>query len=306
MSEKKKPSKVAPAIIADMPMEEYQARTDALSKSMISAMDCPAKFKYEYIDNGKREEGDHFSIGTAVHTLALEPEQFEARFHILPAVYVNGKGETATFRKDPRMQIYKDELAKAGDKTILDHADYIDVQSMAASLIANPTAVALLKRPGLIEPSIFWTDEETGLQHKCRPDFLGDDGLVIDIKTGKSAKPSLFQKDAFELKYDLSVALTSRGVKALRGSIENYVFILIEKTAPFVVECYDAFRPWQDATEDMAAVSYHDVGAHRLDIYIARYRECLKTGVWPGYNGGKIMPMSVPSWAMKQLEKETA
>lgn len=307
----------APAIVCDMTMEDYQKRTEALSKSMICELECPRKFQWQYIENQPAPDEDYLNVGAAVHTLALEPALFKSRFHVLPATYKNADDKELPFKRDKRMAVYKEQIAIAAGRSILTAGDYADIEGMANSLARDNTAVALLKRTGVVEASIFWSEEielvhpETGApikstqRYKCRPDFLSDDNLVVDLKTAATVKPAMFHKNAFDNHYDLSVALTSRGIRALRGKMpDNYVFIAIEKEAPFVVECFDAYRPW--SPDDVAPLSYYDAGAHRLDIYLARHRQCVSTGRWPGYNGGKIMPMSVPGYALKQLDKEAA
>lgn len=288
-----------PRMIADMSIEDYHGDRSIISKSMLADMDCPQKFKWKYIDGAEQDDKGFLNVGNAVHTLALEPQLFDKRFHVLPETYVNKDGEVKPFRCDTRMQVYKDEIEKAGKRKIIAASDLVNIKSMAKALASNKMALAILKRPGKIEASIFWTDEETGLRLKCRPDFLGDDSLIVDLKVTHNADPSIFFKTAFDIGYDMSAAMTTAGVTALYGKKpDNYVFLVIEDKPPYVIEAFDSFRPFDD---EPGGLTHLDAGEYRFRNALARYKKCVKTDIWPGYRE-KITPMGVPYYGIKQME----
>lgn len=291
---------VEKAILSEeLDIEEYHDLGDfrkhgdnaILSKSQLAKLDCPAKFKYEFMDGGAAEEKDHLNVGNAVHTLALEPDLFHDRFYVLPE----------GLRRDPRTAAYKAEIEAAGKRKMITFNDFGDIEGMAKSLTSNKKALSLLDGAGLIEPSIFWNDDETGVRLRCRPDLMRDDGLIVDLKTGHSAEPMKFSRTAFDLHYDISVAMTCEGYKKLHGKKpDNYVFLMIESKAPYVIEAYDSFRPWDP--DDMTKFTYFDAGWFRFRRMLDRFVECKKSGHWPGYQN-IITPMSVPGYAMRNLEK---
>jgi hypothetical protein len=290
-----------PKLNKSMTIDEYHQQTDYLSKSMLSELaDCPARFKYKYIDGNDKQQTASMRLGNAVHVLALEPEIWKDNYHILPETYFNDKGEEKPFRADPRMQAYKDEMEKAGDRIVLKRDEYERVEQMAESLTRNQFALALLKAEGYPEASIFWQEDSTPL--RCRPDFMRNDGLIVDLKTCRSAKPSFFQKDAWNMHYDVSVALTARGYNALyEQQPDNYVFLCIETEPPYIVEAYETHKPMDDFT----GLSYQEIGEMRLTNLLNDYRECVANDHWPGYVG-KISTMKAPRWAVNQLmEGET-
>lgn len=267
--------------IKNMPMDEYHAH-NSLSKSMFSELDdCPARFKYRYIDGNKRAETDSLRLGKAVHTLALEPHMW--------------KTEYAVFEGDLRKSADKEEYAEllASGRTIIRSAQMEQIEGMANSIVKNPIALALLKSEGYAEASIIWDDDD--LTFRCRPDYLRNDGLIVDLKTCKSAKPSIFGKDAWNYHYDVSVALTTRGYKAHFGKEpDNYVFLCVEVEAPYIIECYETYAPMDEFT----GLSYLEVGEMRLNKLIETYRKCKAADHWPAYSG-KIETMRAPSWALK-------
>ncbi len=273
------------AALVENTIDEYHTKDGHISKSMLSdILDCPAVYKYWHVDGHKKPEKDTLNIGNAVHVLALEPSLFEARYYVLPdGVVRNAKHEK-----------YQAQMQIAGKRTIITPNDYADIKMMAAALVADKTAQVLLKRRGVIERSIYWTDEKTGLKFKCRPDQLGDDGVVVDLKTAADVRPYNFMKAAVEYGYDMSVALTNRGYKALTGKpLENYVFLLVEKTEPNIVQAYDSFRMDKDSAQSLL-----DLGEMRLDKALATLIECQDTGIWPKY-ADEIVPLGVPLWLAK-------
>lgn len=275
----------------DMSIVDYHSKTELLSKSMLSVFaDCPARFKYKYIDGGAEKPTKSLRIGNAVHVLALEPELWVSGYHVLPETYFNDKGEEKPFRKDERMQVYKDEISRAGDRIILSREEFNTVESMAEALTKNAFALSLLKAPGYVEASILWDG------FRCRPDFMRNDSLIVDLKTARSVKPSVFQKDAFNLHYALSVALTTRGYEALHGKKpDDYVFLCIEPEPPYLISCFNSF----DAMDD-SGISYLEYGEAELTKILAKYDECKATNIWPGY-AQKIQPMKIPRWAMNKF-----
>jgi exodeoxyribonuclease VIII len=260
------------------------------SKSQLALMDCPARFKYEYIDGGQEEEKDFLNVGNAVHTLALEPDLFHSRFYLLPE----------GVRRDKRMDAYKKHIEESKGRKIITANDYVDILGMAKALSSNKKAMYLLKAQGKIEASIFWKDEEHGFDLRCRPDFMRDDGLIVDLKTASSAEPNDFARSAFDCHYDMSVAMTCEGVEKLIGKKpDNYVFLAIEKKPPYIIEAYDSFRPWDK--EDLAKTTYLDAGSFRYRKSLDKLSDCFKTGIWGSYSD-IINPMAVPRYAMKKLE----
>jgi len=286
----------------DMSITDYHADKSHISKSGLAKFaDCPARYKHYYIDGGEQEQTDSLRLGNAVHVLALEPELWKSNYHILPATYWNDKGEEKEWRHDKRMQVVKDQIALAGNKTILKKSEYDLIESMANSLAKNTYAVSLLKTPGYVEASIFWEDEE-GNKLKCRPDKMGNDGLNCDLKIARSVKPDVFYRDAFNYGYHLSAAITAQGFKAhFERDQDNYVFIAVEQEAPYMVECFEVMKP----ISDLIDMNYLDYGTMQLSLLLSRMNECIVNNLWPQYQG-KIGAMKLPEWELTKLINQGA
>ncbi len=273
------------AKIIENTIHDYHSSV-GLSKSMLSVLaDCPARFHYQYILGGKGEDTPSLRLGNAMHVLALEPDLWAKGYHVLPEGH----------RRDARTEKHKEQTLIADGRVMITTKEHETVLGMAEALVKNPTALSLLKSPGRVESSIYWQDGD--LQLRCRPDLLRNDALVVDLKTARSVKPSLFFKDAFNMHYDLSVALTNRGYEALNGKpLDNYIFLCIESEPPYLIEAYESFRPPVDGDGFHSGMSYLELGNGRLDALLAVFKHCFAMKTWPGYCE-KIEPMGYPRWA---------
>ena len=262
-----------------------------LSKSQLSdIIDCPARFKYFHIDGNKAADKDYFNVGNAIHTLALEPDTFHDRFYVIPE----------GIRRDKRMEVYKSCMAEAGMRKMLTSGDFESIGEMSKALASNRKAMAILEGAGWVEQSFMWKDAETDLNLRCRPDLRREDGLIVDIKTAASAEPRKFMKAAFDIHYDISVAMTCDGIESVTGKRpDNYVFLVIEKTAPYIIEAYDSFRPFD--LQDVSGMTYFDAGRYRFRKALDKFVECKKSGNWHGYSE-TINPMEVPRYEIKNME----
>ena len=126
-------------------------------------------------------------LGTALHTHVLELDQWDATVAVAPDGIDRrtkaGKESWAAFE------------AEAKGKIVLSSADADQIQQMGRAVFLHPAASMLLSFKGKAETSWFWTDANTGLECKCRPDWLLDDGsVIVDLKTTEDASPRGFHR----------------------------------------------------------------------------------------------------------------
>ncbi|GAP53846.1 exodeoxyribonuclease 8 [Arthrobacter sp. Hiyo6] len=110
----------------------------------------------------------------------------------------------------------------------------------------------------------------------------------MDLKTAASADPNEFGKTAHNFGYHQSAAHYIDGVKVATGEELPFHFVLVEKTAPYLVSVVQL---------DFEAVN---IGQGLNDRAKRIYRECTETGNWPGYPS--VEPVSLPMWAVYQSE----
>lgn len=256
-------------VIPNMPNAEYHA-SPALSSSGLKHL---AKSPAHYLEyrNNPIVPTAAMVLGSAFHSALLE-EGF-ARGEILLA-----PGTTRS------TNIYKDFAKANPGKIILLEDEFLRVEGMVEAVDRHPVASQLLK-DGVAESSIFWTDPETGVQCKCRPDFLRNDGRIIDVKSTRDASEDAFQRSIMQFKYHWQSAWYLEGVGTARNlKVEDFIHIAVESEAPYGVGIFVLDEGSLDKAQD-------DIRKLR-----ARFAECMHTGEYPGYPT-QIQNIAIPSWA---------
>jgi exodeoxyribonuclease VIII len=255
-------------------------RHSAVSKSHLDQVaKSPLHYWARYLDPNRvaPEPTPAMAIGSAVHTHVLELDQWDARYVTAPEGINRrtnaGKAEWETF-----------ETAATG-RTVLSRTDAELVMRMGHSVFKHPAAAMLLAMPGKAETTHMWIDEATGLQCKCRPDWLTDDGsLIVDLKTTEDASPSGFQKSVANWRYHVQAAWYLSGVAEATGTCpDQFIFIVVEKKPPYAVAVYAA---------DAEMIG---LGAKQAVRDLDTLATCKAANAWPGYSD-QIETISLPPW----------
>lgn len=242
---------------------------------------CPAKYRYER-DNGETFKNE-FDFGHAAHSEVLG---------IGAPVDVIDFDDWRT--KDARAA--KAEAHLEGRTPIL-AKDWEIVLQMAAQIRAHPLAARLLDpAQGRPEQSLFWRDQQLGIWRRARLDWLpertGRKRLVTpDYKTARDAEARAFARAAVDHGYHQQADWYCDGIRALWHPDPAFVFIVQEKTAPYVVNVIEL---------DETAMA---IGAERNRRAISRFVECTTTDTWPGYST-EVELASLPKWAEYQHQEE--
>jgi exodeoxyribonuclease VIII len=157
-----------------------------------------------------------------------------------------------------------------------------------ASHIKQHEIVTTLLHDAHFEKSIFWTDKETGIQFKTRPDIWSTK-MVVDLKTTSDASPHAFMRAALNYGYYLQAGMAFEACKALDMPFEMFVILAAEKEAPYVPAVL---------IMDQAALEF---GIKQFDAYKKKLKACLDADKWPGY---PVQELSVPGFA--KIEEEAA
>jgi len=196
----------------------------------------------------------------------LEPSELEARYGVCGPRNTKAGKEQA------------ERMAAAGIEAVT-ASDMMAANCMADSVHRHPAAAVLLAQ-GKAEQSFWWDDASTGLRCKCRPDWCSG-STVVDLKTTTDASPAAFARSVATFRYHVQA---SHYLAGLHGA-ERFVFIAVEKTAPYAVAVYEL---------DAAAMAAGDELRQRDMRIIA---DCRATTEWPGY-GDNCQSLSLPSWAL--------
>lgn len=248
---------------------EYHALTMVIGKSHLDEVaKSPAHYWARFLDPNRVQPDPTpaMVLGSATHTAILEPHLFDDQYVLAPQIRRGTKA-------------WAEWEAKAEGKTLLKQEDYDTIQHMAEAVHKHPASRFLLELPGQVEQTVRWRDDATEQDCKCRPDWRSADGrLVVDVKTTEHADPRMFAQSVAKFRYHVQSHWYLRGTGA-----EQFLFVAVEKSAPYLVAVYVA-------TPEMVAA-----GARAADRDLALIAECKASGKWPGYPD-TIQPLDLPRW----------
>jgi hypothetical protein len=257
---------------------DYHAHP-AVSKSHLDLIArSPLHYWARYLDPDRvtPEPSPQMRLGTALHTHVLELSRWDEEIAVAPAMDRRtkaGKEAYAAF-----------EAAAAG-KTVITADDAEQVMAMGRAVMRHPAAAMLLGLPGKAETTHMWTDAATGLECKCRPDWLTDDGtIVVDLKTTKDASLRGFKQSVANFAYHKQAAWYLHGLEQATGKRpDQFIFICVESTAPYACAVYAADAEMIERGHDQAMRD------------LAKLAVCKAADSWPSYSD-QIETLSLPGW----------
>lgn len=209
-----------------------------------------------------RKPADHFEFGHLFHEFVLE-----------------GKKNWWVYDGRRAGKAYEEARLDNGLLPDLKPHEEAQLLAMRESVMANKEARRLIVGGGFSEQTFLWTDDETGLDCKCRVDLYGHDGTIVDLKSTREADPKGFFYQCSKLKYHFSAAFYEQGRNAALGKmIAPFKHIVVDKNPPYW--CY--VRP---LSEYAMTIGHRDVRKA-----LAVLRKCLDrqqklemaVSEWPG------------------------
>lgn len=272
----------APGIYANVPFRRYLSHPGISRSALLTMLQkTPAHYRWEQ-DHADDAVSEAFLWGSAVHCCLQEPEEFAARYRPGP---VNPK-TGSEFGVQTQAWADAEDEAQAAGYTL--YREAWGVRDMAEAVKAHPDTRRILEGRPLIEATVIWQDEGSGLLCKARPDNLRIDlGIFLDVKTTESAHPGKFADSAAKYGYFDQVAHYEAGLRAILGRDFNAWLIAVEKAPPHCVGCY---RVGEAEVEE---------GRRRVAWALGRIAACEKSGEWPGYREADLY---APKWWHDQLE----
>lgn len=269
---------VDPGLYLDVSNEAYHAGA-GVSKSTLDAVAVnPAVIPWRKAAPVDTEKLKALDMGTALHCVLLEPEEFDKRFIVAPEFNRRtnqGKADEAAFLKD----------CEGLGMTVMDAEQGRKLQLMRGSAMAYPPARWLLEADGHCEASIYWDDEETGELCRIRPDrYLTGQPVIVDVK--KVADMDRFARHVEEFRYHVQHAMYCDGFYQHFYEYPQFVFIAVSETIDcgrYPVRVFELEPEYVEAGHRL----------YRRDL--ETYHQCRISNSWGG-----IEKLSRPAWARKQ------
>lgn len=276
----------------NLSIDDYHNGEGISASKLKLANKSTAHFFYKY-DDEQDNEKTHFNVGHAFEDMFVEGGIVDDKYWVFndslrpfPDNNMN-KAENKKWKEDL--------FSKNQSKKLLTALDWKNLQGMINSS-NKPHIKSVLSGEIITQASGFWTDEETGLLCKTRPDIItkrkGGGLIITDIKTSVDSSPKGFSKQWSNLDYGLQCAMQVDGIqKIMNEEVLYYLYLVVEKTAPYNCSLY--------------SVDFKDIDAH-ISTYKHLLRKVKRGMDEPKYinlgyaedcgNNSGIIELEVPSW----------
>lgn len=286
---------IKPGWYRDIPNEEYHGSNGTSSSGLKTFMEkTGAHYDYDRAHH-ENKETDTMALGTAFHSLTLEPDKFQDDIIVRPASIKQRRGKDwEAFKLD------------AGKRTIITVDQHEAAKHMSNNVREDKYAGALV-RDIIVESSVYWwykspdryDGDDTHYKEllKVRPDAASlAHSALIDLKSCVSGNFTQFMKAITRYYYHLSGSMYLEGANQCEELLKatghfafnDFIFLCCENEPPYEVSIYrlsekDRFR---------GTGLYHTAvrKLHEAREYSKENSE------WPGYFEG-VRDTELPPWA---------
>jgi len=255
-----------------------------------------------------KDTPDSLILGKAAHCLILGDEVFDEQFFYVPdnAPRRPTAPQVKAFERDGKWSAaaaegaayWADADARAKGKHFITAEQIEKIKYMAENLAANPLAVEVLKSD-LIEISMLWQDEQTGIWVKSRPDCIPSNAHDFgDLKTMAPRGSDLglaVQRAITEHGYPMQMALAVMGAEQVFGTTaKNCALVFCQSTEPYEVIPI--------LIDEDALYWARVLCRHGLNLMA----ECLKSNDWPGLGSDMLRYSYPPRMAERFSEMQSS
>lgn len=280
------------------PFSAYRA-APGLNWSVLKHMDpeiggCPAK-AHAVLNEPDSPDTAAQRWGHLYHSLILEPETFgsmvqvldeDTQSEILEEAQLAGSKAKKFSRSLGAYKDWAQSVTKSG-KEIITPEELQILQDMYSALIADPEVRDHLNSIQKREMSVYFDHPNAPeVACKARIDAWFPDA-IMDLKTTASAHPVDFARHVVKYQYDKQLAFYSDGLKAVGMPVRYHYLLAQEKQPPYLHALHMIGPDWMEHARK------------EVDLLIHRWGDCAKSGKFPGYGNGELLP---PLWMESIIE----
>lgn len=268
----------------DISIQDYHANKTHISSTQVRIAKSSLK-EFDWFMQGKldKPEGSHFDFGNAFELALLDKVAFSESVAIMKdsewcAESLSINPALTKVRSSKTYQTLEAEFltANKGKYVINDKGpeSWETIQEMLESCFADKVIQGLIKNTEY-QLSLFWTDDQTGLKLKTRPDICKrKKNVVINVKTTRDGSPKGFGKDLADHDYPIQACLEMTGCLAtgLMNDVDKYFWLACEKVAPFNATIYEF-----DESDIRASMT-------ELDYLVHKIKKAQEQKSFPGYS----------------------
>lgn len=270
-------------LIENMPSKRYHELSSYFSSSDLKSIYKSSLFHFNF----KRNNGlDSLSsqaavLGSLVHCFVGTPDEFGEEFYAV---------QKTDRRTKAGMAAYAEAMLECGTRQLVDSELVLKAKVIAKSVMSSDVVSKLMEQ-AQCELSYFWKCPFSSLNFRARCDGLSA-GRLIELKTTSALGPKDFERQAFNLSYDLSAYHYIEGLRSSLGiEVTEFYFIVVETESPFAVQVY------------MANESFLASGHSKWLEVVTKLEKAKASNVWPSYaEENEVLPLSAPRWAQPKVE----
>lgn len=210
------------------------------------------------------DAGEHLDNGAAAHELILRGRAH--RLHVIDADSYRTKVA----------QSEREQARAAGAIPILGrrYDEAVEMVGAVRRQLAQHEEGKAFLSDFTAEQTVVWRDGPSWCRALVDALPNTDGRYIVDLKTtGGSAQPrDWIRNHLYVHGYDMQAAWYLRGLRAVGRKPAGFAFVVIENKPPYALSV---------VTLDPAAVA---LAERKVARALAIWRECMKTGVWPGYS----------------------
>lgn len=286
-------------IYTDLSIKDYHANRTHFSSTQLKLAKRSLKEFHWYI-TGKIKPVDkiEFSFGNAFELALLDKQNFESLVAIeQDSAWIKKALADKPDLKVPRNSaVYKAEYSKFESENVGKYIvaetgkhSYEAIEKMLESCYQDAVIQKLISNTEY-QLSLFWTDKESGLKMKTRPDICKrKKNSIVNLKTTTDGSPKEFSRDLANLDYPLQACIEISGClnTGLMESVDNYFWLVVENEPPYNATVYEF------AKEDI------EWCMDNLRYIITKTKRALDESLFPGYsdqasNQFGILQASIP------------
>lgn len=245
---------------------EYHGNTEYVSSTQLkSILRSPQHFLAAVQGAGKDTQALEF--GRLVHMAVFEPWRFEELVLPFPGEFNRRYRECKRF------------VADHPNHTVIGQDKYDSILAIRNSVRAHRfrgRALGDWFDEAEAEKAFYFVERITGVKCRVKVDSLHRD-FIFDLKSTQDVLPRPFNNAVQSYNYDLSAFMYQTGVQYFAGDERPFVFIAVEKEAPYSTMVYTA------------GDSLLDNGAQKFEDALNRLKYAREHNSWPGYAGEYLL-----------------
>lgn len=288
-------------IYTDISIEYYHANKTHLSSTQIKRARKSLKEFQWYLDGKiQNDRKSHFDFGNAFELALLNQEEFSRKVAIMPdhAWCLEVLQSNEKIVQPRKTKIYTERerewlIGHEGMYCIMDKGkeSFETIEAMLESCYSDSVIQGLIRNTEY-QLSLFWTDEESGLRLKTRPDICKrKKNVVVNVKTIENGSPESFSRELAKYDYPLQAAMEITGCikTGLMPQVDNYFWLVCEKCPPYNATIYEF------------SVEEIKVSLDELHYLLMKIKMAKEENLHPGYsdradNKYGILSAVIPSW----------